>query len=304
MAHSLSPANFAKAVDLYNSGKTFEEIGTALNLPWPAIRYRIISHVDKAKHSAARKALYANGVLSKAPYKVQDTSIRKHKYGLDVHFFDLIDTEEKAYFFGLMCADGNVYPPQNVARISLQARDVEILERFRYAIKTNRPLFFDPRNKPHHQDSYVLTFGSKYMMEALIRHGCVPQKTKYLVFPSIRADLIRHFVRGYFDGNGSFGTTTNGAQHTLSWFFSIASTNAFNEGLARVLEAECGVTYHLVDKNGTNGILSVYGRLQVGRVMDWLYEGATVWMERKRAKYLSKLAENPSEPLETCSISI
>ena len=48
----------------------------------------------------------------------------------------------------------------------------------------------------------------------LIELGCVPQKSLILRFPSLTifssVNLIRHFVRGYVDGDGSLSYTTTG----------------------------------------------------------------------------------------------
>lgn len=42
------------------------------------------------------------------------------------------------------------------------------------------------------------------MHDDLIKHGCIPNKSLKLKFPTTVPDkLIRHFVRGYFDGDGS-----------------------------------------------------------------------------------------------------
>jgi len=44
---------------------------------------------------------------------------------------------------------------------------------------------------------------SKEMVSDLIKHGCFPNKTFTLRFPNINQKLIHHFMRGYFDGDGS-----------------------------------------------------------------------------------------------------
>ncbi len=42
------------------------------------------------------------------------------------------------------------------------------------------------------------------MFEDLCKHGCVPNKSLILEFPkTVPSDLIHHFIRGYFDGDGS-----------------------------------------------------------------------------------------------------
>lgn len=44
------------------------------------------------------------------------------------------------------------------------------------------------------------------MFEDLIKQGCIPNKSLVLTFPNkhqVPENLINHFIRGYFDGDGS-----------------------------------------------------------------------------------------------------
>ena len=50
--------------------------------------------------------------------------------------------------------------------------------------------------------------GNKHMRDSLISKGCVPNKSLILKFPSeeiLPKELQRHFIRGYFDGDGTIG---------------------------------------------------------------------------------------------------
>lgn len=51
-----------------------------------------------------------------------------------------------------------------------------------------------------------LTITNKKIAKDLIKCGCIPNKSLVLKFPDERIfaskDLIRHFIRGYFDGDG------------------------------------------------------------------------------------------------------
>ena len=48
--------------------------------------------------------------------------------------------------------------------------------------------------------------------DSLIKQGCVPNKSLILTFPDINVvseDLVRHFIRGYFDGDGCLSFNKN-----------------------------------------------------------------------------------------------
>lgn len=51
---------------------------------------------------------------------------------------------------------------------------------------------------------YGVHLTSDKMFNDLCSHGCVPNKSLVLTFPKdIPENLIHHFIRGYFDGDGS-----------------------------------------------------------------------------------------------------
>ena len=54
---------------------------------------------------------------------------------------------------------------------------------------------------------YRVFITSKKLAEDLTKYGCHANKTYDLTFPNkeifVNKDLIRHFIRGYFDGDGS-----------------------------------------------------------------------------------------------------
>ena len=51
------------------------------------------------------------------------------QYTFDTHFFDEINTQEKAYVLGFLFADGYNYEKRGVVSLSLQEKDKEILDK-------------------------------------------------------------------------------------------------------------------------------------------------------------------------------
>ena len=75
----------------------------------------------------------------------RDAHSYTRKYITNENFFDTIDTEAKAYFLGLMYADGNNYVRGTHSyemSIALEEGDKYILEKFRDVISRNTQLKF------------------------------------------------------------------------------------------------------------------------------------------------------------------
>ncbi|KKN74505.1 hypothetical protein LCGC14_0390220 [marine sediment metagenome] len=160
-------------IDLYNShNKNLAQISRKLNISRPTVR----------------KILRQAGVR-----KIYKEDIDK-SHTINTDFFNNIDSEEKAYFLGLMYADGNVYiksKTRNYYSISLclQERDKKIVEIFKNYIAPNHKLYIV--NKPYpQQNQYKLLFSSKIISEQLIKLGCIPAKSLKLEFPNfIKGEL-------------------------------------------------------------------------------------------------------------------
>ena len=85
------------------------------------------------------------------------------KYNYNENFFEEINTPEKAYFLGLLYADGtNVQlPTTKTMSITLQEQDVSILERFKKALNSEYPLLFLERQNTNFNYYRLYVYGNK-----------------------------------------------------------------------------------------------------------------------------------------------
>ena len=136
---------------------------------------------------------------------------------INYDYFDVIDTENKAYWLGFLFADGNITTPYRVNKdgsikngiyrieISLKEEDKDHLDMLRKELNVEKPLNISKTNY-NGANRCRLYFNSKHMWEVLNSYGCTPKKSLTLTFPPISIfkdkSLIKHFIRGYFDGDG------------------------------------------------------------------------------------------------------
>lgn len=151
-------------------------------------------------------------------YGVSDVTLREYmiKYGAKMkghacgknsqnRYFKNINTKDKAYFLGLLAADGSVVKQKKnkTAMIS-----IELLEEDRYILdKLNEYGNFDAHIYHDIRDNssrYKLIINSIQVANDLEQYGIIQNKSaKDSIFiPNLSCDLIPHFIRGYFDGDG------------------------------------------------------------------------------------------------------
>lgn len=208
------------------------------------------------------------------------------KYSLNEDYFDDINTEEKAYLLGLLFADGCNYPKYNRVTIGLQEGDVSILHRFAKEIESDRPLWYRKPNG-NTKGQYKFEMYSKKLCKSLASKGCVPKKSLILEFPTskqVPRHLLRHFVRGYFDGDGCL--YTYGKSRIKC---NVVSTKMFCKALKGVVKSELGIDSKVYKKH-TNGVTAqffIYKKQDCISFLDWMYKDCTIALDRKYEKYRS-----------------
>lgn len=244
-----------------------------------------------------------NKVIAKVleRYGIPRTGVGNRKYSLDEHYFDVIDTPNKAYILGFLYADGCNFPKKQTISMSLEEHDKEILEKIRLEIGSEKELEFieqskrkDKDNDYHYNDCWRLLMFSSHMCKVLNEHGMTPRKSLTLQFPKhLDKSLLSHFVRGYFDGDGSYSShyTKRG------WFQSlitITSTEDFCKDCLETIREQAGINgggiYDASSHNGITKVLSISGTNQINKFFEWLYKDAELYMKRKYDLYIQHLA--------------
>lgn len=125
----------------------------------------------------------------------------------DEHFFDVINTEEKAYWLGFILADGSIRHNSSNLMIGLAIRDYDHLHRFKKAIKSNSCIKEYKtsvlKNTQKSYDACSISITSKIMVDALNSHNIFERKTmNEKPDYSIPDQLVCHYIRGFIDGDG------------------------------------------------------------------------------------------------------
>jgi len=250
---------------------------------------------DLARHYNVTRRSIAT-LLKRRGIKIKQIGNKKHT--LNEHYFDKIDTEEKAYFLGLLYADG--CNSNGTMSIGLIESDKLLLDKFNIELNSNNKLYFlNLKCKSiNWNNQYVLKFYSKYLSNRLSELGCTSRKSLTLKFPTeeqVPFHLLKHFIRGMWDGDGHIGfgnykghIKCNGTQ-SINFVSrtTLTSTLDFCKSVKNFIKEEVDIncSLGLDSKNGITTKLSIGGNKQVIRFLDWLYKDATIYLDRKYNKY-------------------
>jgi DNA-binding CsgD family transcriptional regulator len=217
-------------------------------------------------------------ILKRNNIKARSLSEAAMKYTCNEEFFSNIDTEHKAYWLGALFADGNISKKASKSgQIFLTSADKDWVENFMKDIGSSN----FPRKEVHkHFKTCVwkAQITSAKMFNDLNHIGCVPAKSKIIELPIIKNDLLNHFIRGYFDGDGTVGVYKN--IKTLDWKILksgiCSGSKKFVEQLLEILPTKNKSIKYIgvyVAQFSLNDSLALY---------NYLYKDATVFLKRKK----------------------
>lgn len=238
---------FIKIKELYDSGMYTTEIDKILNL----------------KSRTSQYILNKNNILLR--HRGPKSKIGKED------FFDTIDCESKAYFLGYIMADGNVSINNNQysLKFHISVQDKEIVDKFLEVINSSNKATIREESQ-----SYYVSLTSVHMCKKLMELGVVPRKTGIEgISKDIPQNLINHYLRGVFDGDG----ITDISKKRSGFVGSINMINSILEELNEKLTIfEAGKNKKVVYFLG--------GKKFSKKLYSYLYNGATIWLERKKTR--------------------
>lgn len=214
---------------------------------------------------------------------------RKSEFSFDETFFEKIDTESKAYILGFFYADG--YITGKKLGISLNTKDIKILEKIKKEMKSNHNINSYETETTYGKTKYSrLIFTSEKVVKDAQKLGLCYKKTNILTFPTeeqVPTNLIHHFIRGYFDGDGSAIPTKQ-----KSFRISFLGTENFLTELRKKLPVESKVKLTERKKGQIVKELKIGGNKKIEQIFNFLYENANIYLERKINTFINFFEKN------------
>lgn len=285
--------NFQKEViELLNQNLSVSQISKITNRPMSSI-----SSVIKRFNITNYKKEYVNTV--------------NHQ------FFDTINTEEKAYFLGLLIADGSIYRSnESKGRISfiLQEEDVYILKALKKSINSENNIYirYNLKGAKCRKPQASFRWSSEYMSNILINKYKITQnKTMNLdftfPFQYIPKNLQGAFIRGFIDGDGSFESKNGTFNASIvgtskNWICQIGDIISQETGLSYKVYENKGKTcdYYALRWSANN--IDKFDKIT--KLYNFLYKNATIYLKRKISKIEAYLEYRAKQLGVTSPVSV
>jgi len=121
---------------------------------------------------------------------------------------NIIDTKwrpELAYAVGLVASDGHLRKDNK--GICFVSKDRELIDKFRESIALKKEPYRSGRGGTTKKNYWTVQFKSRNFHDFLVSIGVTPKKSKTIKAVQVPNSYFADFLRGLFDGDGTFWTT-------------------------------------------------------------------------------------------------
>lgn len=230
-----------------------------------------------------------------------DMSNNAKKYTANYNYFEKIDNEHKAYWLGFIMADGCIHQKGEksfVLTIGLARKDKTHLEKFIKDIDSTHKIY-DVTSYNNYTNgevkNCVFNLNNKKICNDLISLGCKKRKSGHEKIPNIPDDLIRHFIRGFFDGDGcisyynhvnySFELCSASKEIMLQIQNILKHVTNDNIPLKKIENGKYNIDFYVIKVANIKKNLAIYS---------YLFKDSTIYLDRKYERVLHFFKEYSS----------
>jgi len=209
------------------------------------------------------------------------------------------DNEFSFYLAGFIAADGTLRKQKysKVLKISLSKKDENHLKQIQKLLENNSPIkhyktkiknkkICNNKAKYNEYEYSELTITSSKIFDDLDRFNIVPNKTSSYTMPDwlISHNLVRHFIRGYIDGDGSICISLNKKYLKPQASLSIIGNKNLIDVINKIFIEKCKINGSKINhKPGTKHTYRIRfsGNKQMKKLANFLYSDSNIFLRRK-----------------------
>jgi len=189
------------------------------------------------------------------------------KYHFNKDYFNQRLDEHRAYHLGFIMADGCIY--KDSLQLNLHWKDKSQLEKFRKDIQSDYSIY-------HIKNVCRLMIYSKKLCNFLAKYNIVPRKSLIAKTPTnIPPELMCHFFRGMFDGDGCLSYRKD----RKYWQLQFCGTKDIVENFIKFTGEDLKL-----GRQRNTFVCSAQSHKAL-RIANLLYKDATIYLDRKYKLY-------------------
>lgn len=197
----------------------------------------------------------------------------------------LVWSPELAYAVGLITTDGNL--SKDGRHLSFTSKDEQLIELFKHCLNITNKVGLKASGSTEEKKYFTVQFGDINFYRFLIKLGLFPNKTHTLGSLKIPGPYFFDFLRGHFDGDGTFYSYWDPRWKSSFMFYLVflSASETHILWLQNKLFKKLGVKGHINYSRGVGCLQLKYAKKESLLILGKLYPSAhTFCLNRKRLK--------------------
>ena len=246
-------------------------------------RYNELKNLKKVAKSFGVSLRPIKRILNK-----NNIELTNRRFNVNHSYFNVIDSEDKAYWLGFLYADGCVRKTKTGSQVvlKLSVKDENHLINFKNDLNSEHKIIYNvskttsKKGTPSVSNNCVIRVNSGEMVEDLINQGCVPRKTFIIDYPNISEEFYKDFIRGYYDGDGNFfySEVTKMSVVTI-----VCASEKFREFLIEVMSKLPNIGR--IHEDSGRYAIKIVNIVGIRSFLDYIYFDSKIYLKRKKEYY-------------------
>ncbi len=198
---------------------------------------------------------------------------------------------EFAYAIGLIVTDGCLY--SDGRHINFTSKDKELIDTFLESLHISMHIGKKASGSNFNKKYFVVQIGDVLFYKFLVSIGITPRKSKIITKVKIPKRYFFDFLRGHFDGDGTFYSYWDKRWKSSFMFYTvfISASKGHILWLQKEIKKQIGIRGHIT-KNAFGSIFQIkYAKKESLKLIDKMYYDKGVpCLSRKRDKIMNVLA--------------
>lgn len=206
-------------------------------------------------------------------------------YYINHNYFDSLDNKYQFWLLGLFASDGCV-SKNNIISLAQSGKFGKHI--MKYVINLLDYKSTLSIEKTYRQDSYRINFKSDKILKIFKEFNIIPNKSRNYDLPTnISSEMLKYFIRGYVEGDGSITLQHNKNNNNNYLVFSLVGTPSCMNKIKIHLENHIkGLKLQLLTKVNSSVVqeLRVNGEYAI-KICEYLYSDIDLYLGRKYYMY-------------------
>lgn len=190
-----------------------------------------------------------------------------------------------AYVIGLLVTDGNL--SKDARHISFTSKDLELIENVKRSLSLNNDICRKFSGSVREKKYFLIQFGDVNFYKFLLGIGLMPAKSKIIKDVKIPEKYFFDFLRGHFDGDGTFYSYWDPRWRSSFMFYTVFISASKNhiDWLRSKIEKRLKIKGHITKSVNDSTYQLKYAKKESLKLLpEMYYDSGVVCLSRKRQK--------------------